>query len=141
MSAHITVTSMKHLDGTGPTKAFADVAIGGITVMGIRVIDAGKGPFLGMPSSKGKDGKWHDHVTLSKPLAEAVRSVVLAAWRGEPPEGDDGAAPSGEAPAPRPPSNAIHRAGNGKPRDAIQQHIDRLAAEFDRKGPDEEIPF
>ena len=89
MSASITVLALKHLDGDRPMKASCSVQLGGVTINDVKVIDAGKGPFVGMPSSKGKDGKWHDHVTLSKPLAEKVREIVLRAFRGEPPEGEE----------------------------------------------------
>jgi DNA-binding cell septation regulator SpoVG len=135
MTAPITVVSIKHMDGNGATKAFADVAIGGVTVHGVRVIDAGKGPFLGMPSSKGKDGKWHDHVTLSKPLAEKVREIVLSAWRGQPPEGEEPSSRPGGQSTPPSRRDGLQGAAFG------QRRIDELAAEFDRRGPDTEIPF
>jgi stage V sporulation protein G len=134
MTAAITVTSIKRLDGNGPTKAFADVAIGGITVHGVRVIDAGKGPFIAMPSSKGKDGKWHDHVTLSKPLAEKVRAIVLSAWRGDGQESDPGAGGTGGRDRALSPSDSLQGAAFG------QSRIDQLARRFDERGPDDEIP-
>jgi DNA-binding cell septation regulator SpoVG len=135
MTANITVISMKYLDGDGPTKAFCDVAIGGITVYGVRVLESGKGPWISMPAAKGKDGKWHDHVTLSKPLGQAVREVVLSAWRGHPPEADSGAGGT-RGPDSAPPSSDSRQSA-----EFGQSRIDELAAEFDRRGPDKEIPF
>ncbi len=45
----------------GNLLAFASATVGGcFAVNGIRVMDSEKGKFVAMPSSKGKDGKYHD---------------------------------------------------------------------------------
>jgi DNA-binding cell septation regulator SpoVG len=136
MSAPITVISIKHLDGNGAIKAICSVQAGGVTINDVKVISGSKGPFVAMPSAKGKDdAEWHDVVELSKPLAKAVRSVVLGAWRGQPPEGEE--------PSSRPGGQST----NPSRRDGLQgaafgqRRIDELAAAFDERGPDTEVPF
>ena len=45
----------------GKLLAFASVNLGGVfAINNVRIYNSEKGPFVSMPSSKGKDGQYHD---------------------------------------------------------------------------------
>ena len=65
----------------GNLLAFASATVGGcFAVNGIRVMDSEKGKFVAMPSSKGKDGKYHD---ISCPTTAEKRQAINTAVLGE----------------------------------------------------------
>jgi hypothetical protein len=73
-------------------------------------------------------------VATSSACQEKVREIVLAAWRREPTAGRGRIESTGPA--------TVELPSQGLPEPATgQSRIDGIAAEFDRKGPDEEIPF
>lgn len=65
----------------GNLLAFASATVGGcFAVNGIRVMDSEKGKFVAMPSSKGKDGKYHD---ICCPTTAEMRQAINTAVLGE----------------------------------------------------------
>ena len=58
----IQVSRIYKVDGDGKLRAFVDVALGGIVVKGLRVVDGNNGLFVSMPQHQGKDGKWYNTV-------------------------------------------------------------------------------
>ena len=65
----------------GNLLAFASATIGGcFAVNGIRIMDSEKGKFVAMPSSKGKDGKYHD---ICCPTTAEMRQAINKAVLGE----------------------------------------------------------
>ena len=67
----------------GKLLAFASVNLGGVfTVKDIRIYNSEKGPFVSMPSTKSKDGKYYDicHPT-TKEMREALHSAVLSEYQ------------------------------------------------------------
>ena len=65
----------------GNLLAFASATVGGcFAVNGIRVMDSEKGKFVAMPSSKWKDGKYHD---ICCPTTAEMRQVINTAVLGE----------------------------------------------------------
>jgi DNA-binding cell septation regulator SpoVG len=80
MTAAITVLAIRKLDGKSTVKAFVDLQLGGVKIMGAKIIQQeGQKAWLGMPAVKGNHG-WTNTVELSKHLREKVTEVVLAAW-------------------------------------------------------------
>lgn len=63
--------------------AFASATIGGcFAVNGIKVYDTDKGPFVAMPSSKGKDGEYHDICCpTTKEMRKALNTAVLGEYQ------------------------------------------------------------
>jgi DNA-binding cell septation regulator SpoVG len=73
-------------DQTKATKAFASCVVDGwLKLTGIKVIEAGKGPFIGMPATKGKDRSGADKYfdifhSITKEGKEEFQSLILEAW-------------------------------------------------------------
>lgn len=67
----------------GNLLAFASATIGGcFAVNGIRVMDSEKGKFVAMPSSKGKDGKYHDICCpTTAEMRQAIHTAVLGGYQ------------------------------------------------------------
>ena len=67
----------------GKLLAYASVNLGGIfTVNSIRIYNSDKGPFVSLPSNKGKDGRYHGICyPTTKEMREALNSVVLDEYR------------------------------------------------------------
>ena len=65
--------------------AFASANLGGIfAVKNIRIYNSDKGPFVAMPSTKGKDGQYHDICCpTTREMREALHSAVLGAYQLE----------------------------------------------------------
>lgn len=63
-------------------KGFATITLDKVLVVsGLTIIEGGKGLFVSMPQSKGKDGKYHDTVfPLNKELREEISKSVLDAF-------------------------------------------------------------
>lgn len=93
----IRVKDMRQMKDQGSKLlAFADVSLvdGELeaTIRGCQVVCGSKGPFVSMPASKGKDGRYWDQVRLSRALNGQVNKAVLAEyervygpgeWRGK----------------------------------------------------------
>jgi DNA-binding cell septation regulator SpoVG len=80
MTAAIQVLTIRKLDGKSSVKAFCDLQIGGVKVMGAKIVQQdGQKAWLAMPSVK-TERAWQNVVELSKPLRERATEVVLAAW-------------------------------------------------------------
>ena len=69
----------------GKLLGFASINLGGVfAVNGIRIYDTEKGPFIAMPSTKGKDDKYHDICCpTTKEMREAVNTAILDAYQKE----------------------------------------------------------
>ena len=69
----------------GKLLGFASINLGGVfAVNGIRIYDTEKGPFIAMPSTKGKDDKYHDICCpTTKEMREAVNAAILSAYQKE----------------------------------------------------------
>jgi DNA-binding cell septation regulator SpoVG len=114
--AAIEVLAIRRLDGKSTVKAFCDVKIGGVTLKGCKIVQQdGQRAWLAMPSIK-TERAWQNVVELSKPLREAATEIVLAAWESRQ-------------------KTQVHRIE--RPADPRQNHIDELAAAFDRRPADD----
>ena len=69
----------------GKLLGFASVNLGGVfAVNNIRIYDSSKGPFVSMPSTKGKDGEYHDICCpTTKEMRQALNAAVLGAYEKE----------------------------------------------------------
>ncbi|MDD3906230.1 MAG: SpoVG family protein [Candidatus Omnitrophica bacterium] len=78
----IEVVRIHKLDGTGPTKAFADIALDeSIIIKGVRIIEGKDGLFVSLPREEGRDGKWYNTVVpLSREIKEMLDTTVLEAY-------------------------------------------------------------
>ena len=78
----IEVSRIHKLDGTGATKAFADITIeDSINILGLRVVEGKDGLFVTMPMEEGKDGKWYNVVIpLKREIKDEIERVVLEAY-------------------------------------------------------------
>ena len=67
----------------GKLLAFASANLGGVfAVNNIRIYNSEKGPFVSMPSSKGKDGKYHDLCfPTTKEMREALHGAILGEYQ------------------------------------------------------------
>ena len=76
------VSRMHKLDGTGATKAFADLSVeDSFVIKGLRVVEGEKGLFVVMPREEGKDGKWYSVVVpLNRELKDEIERIVLEAY-------------------------------------------------------------
>ena len=76
------VSRIHKLDGTGATKAFADLVIeDSLVIKGIRVVEGEKGFFVAMPKEDGKDGKWYNVVVpLKREIKDEIEKIVLEAY-------------------------------------------------------------
>ena len=65
--------------------AFASANLGGVfAVNNIRIYNSEKGPFVSMPSTKGRDGQYHDVCCpTTREMREALHSAVLGAYQQE----------------------------------------------------------
>ncbi len=66
------------------TRAFAEVDIDDeITIKGIKIIESKNGGlFIGFPSQKGKDGRYHDLIVPRNSLiASVIRDRIIEAYR------------------------------------------------------------
>ena len=120
MSA-ILVLAIRKLDGNSAVKAFVDIRLGGVTLRGCKIVQqTGARPWVALPSVKNDRG-WQNVVEVSRELRERMTEVVLGVWEQR-----------------RSARTTVHRIERRDPR---ADHIDELAARFDERGPDEEIPF
>jgi stage V sporulation protein G len=82
MELRMEVTRIHKLEGTGPTKAFVDLAIeDAFIIKGIRIVEGKDGMFVSMPREEGKDGKWyHVVVPLKREIKDQIEKIVLEAY-------------------------------------------------------------
>ncbi len=72
------VTRMNPYDGETKTRAFFDVETQeGILIKGFTLVEGANGLFVGLPSEKGKDGKYYDKVVLPKELKNELTELAL----------------------------------------------------------------
>jgi len=78
----IEVSRIHKLDGTGPTKAFCDIAIeDSFVIKGVRIVEGEKGLFIAMPREEGKDGKWYNTVIpLNREVKDEIERIILEAY-------------------------------------------------------------
>ena len=77
----IEIVRIYRVENDSSLKAFVDVIIGQVLVMGIRVIKGKNGLFAGMPKSQGKDRKWYDTMRiLDDELKQELQDRVLEAY-------------------------------------------------------------
>ena len=76
------VTRIHKLDGTGPTKAFVDVALeDSFVVNAIRIVEGKDGLFVSMPREEGRDGKWYNIIIpLKREIKDELTRIVLEAY-------------------------------------------------------------
>ena len=61
------------------TKATFDVVTKeDITIKNFRIVDTGKGSFIGFPQEKGSDGKYYNRVDMAKELKEDLTELALS---------------------------------------------------------------
>lgn len=73
------ITRMNVLENSNSkTKAFFDIETAeGFIVKGFKLVEGPSGLFVGSPSDKGKDGKWHDQVTVPAELKEELQNMAM----------------------------------------------------------------
>ena len=80
MAFEVTKVSIYKIDGNDKLKGFARIVVDDCFVVdGLRIIDGSKGLFIGMPSTKGKNGKYRDiffpiNSEVRKSLTDAILS-------------------------------------------------------------------
>lgn len=69
----------------GKLLGFASVNLGGVfAVNNIRIYDSSKGTLVSMPSTKGRDGKYHDICCpITKEMRKALNAAILDAYQQE----------------------------------------------------------
>jgi stage V sporulation protein G len=78
----IQVSRIYKVDGDSKLKAFVDIALGGIVVKGLKIVNGSNGLFLSMPRHQGKDGKWYSTVyPLTKEIQQKLSDIVLGAYQ------------------------------------------------------------
>jgi stage V sporulation protein G len=84
-SVEINVERLYRLDTDGALRGFADISIcNSLVVKGLRIIAGKNGMFVGMPRQLGKDGKWHNRVSLiNESLKDKLNNLVLSAFEDE----------------------------------------------------------
>ena len=67
----------------GKLLAFASANLGGVfAVNNIRIYNSEKGPFVSMPSNKGRDGKFYDICfPTTKEMREALHGAILGEYQ------------------------------------------------------------
>ena len=78
----IEVSRVHKLDGSGATKAFADIVIeDSVSILGLRVVEGKDGLFVAMPREEGRDGKWYSVVVpLKREIKDEIERIVLEAY-------------------------------------------------------------
>jgi len=78
----VEVLKLHRLSSDSNLKAFADVSFAGVfLVKGLKVVEGKNGLFVGMPSGRGKDGKWYNIAyPLTKEFKAVLNEIVLEAY-------------------------------------------------------------
>lgn len=82
MKTKIEIRRLHKLDGSGATKAFADISLNDeFVVKGVRVVHGAKGLFVAMPQEIGKDGKSYNTVIpLTREVKDQIEKLILNAY-------------------------------------------------------------
>lgn len=62
---------------SGNMLAFVTLNYEGLIVKGIKIMEGAKGPWVAMPSEKGKDGKYHNTVFFGREIKERMEQEIL----------------------------------------------------------------
>ncbi len=78
----IKVERIHRLDTESSLKGFADISVSGcFIVKGLRVVAGKNGLFVGMPQQLGKDGEWHNRVSLvDEAVKDKLSELILSAF-------------------------------------------------------------
>jgi stage V sporulation protein G len=80
----VQVSRIYKLDGESKLKAFVDIALGGLVVKGLRIMEGQNGLFVSMPRHQGKDGRWYNTVyPATKEVQQELTQLVLSAYKDE----------------------------------------------------------
>ena len=52
-----------------------------ITIYNFRIVDTGKGPFIGLPQEKGSDGEYYNRVGMARELKDALTEIALNKYK------------------------------------------------------------
>jgi DNA-binding cell septation regulator SpoVG len=76
------VKAIRPSNKAGKVKAFVDVEIGPVLILGAKLVQQpGQRGWVAMPSQKLGDGKWTEVIRVTdKEAMEAITAAVLAAW-------------------------------------------------------------
>jgi DNA-binding cell septation regulator SpoVG len=75
------ISRMNPFEGESKTAAFFDVETDeGINIKGFTLVEGTNGLFVGIPSEKGKDGKYYDRVYLPKELKEQLSEMAISTY-------------------------------------------------------------
>jgi hypothetical protein len=129
-AAAIEVLEVRRIENAGNLKASAKIKVGCILLHGLKVIQQpGQKPWVALPQqaarakADGSGSSWFPVVEITnRGVLDRIREAVLSAWQEREAAG----------------RTAVHRVA--KPSDPRQDHIDELAAAFDRR-PADKVPF
>ena len=77
----ITNVKIRKMENGGSLMALAEVTFDDeLTVCDLRLIDGKSGWFVGMPSRKGTDGKYHDLILPNRMMQDAINDAVMKAY-------------------------------------------------------------
>jgi stage V sporulation protein G len=78
----VNIERLYRLETDGSLRGFADISICKcIIVKGLRIVSGKNGLFVSMPRELGKDGKWHNRVSLiNESLKDKLTELVLCAF-------------------------------------------------------------
>jgi len=78
----IKVERIHRLDTDSALKGFADVNIcDSFIIKGIRIIQGKDGLYVGMPQQLGKDGHWHNRITvINNDVRDRLAELILRAF-------------------------------------------------------------
>lgn len=81
----VEVVRLNKLDMDSNLRAFVDVSFAGVFVIkGLKILEGKDGLFVGMPSEKGKDGRWYNTAyPLTKEFKDLLNQVIIQAYMGE----------------------------------------------------------
>ena len=75
------ISRLNPFDGSSKTVAFFDVETEeGINIKGFTLVEGTNGLFAGVPSDKGKDGKYYDRVYVPKELKEQLTEMAITMY-------------------------------------------------------------
>ena len=73
-----------HKGDYGNIKAYFDLLTDeGITIKGFKLVDAGKGMFVGFPSKKGSDEEYHPTVWAEGDIKDKIEEMAKLEYSGE----------------------------------------------------------
>lgn len=86
----MTIENLRKWDGGGKVKAYFSVKTSeNILIKNFKIVDGSNGLFVSNPSSKNKDGKWWDDVTLPDQLKDELTSLAISEYGGSQPSNTD----------------------------------------------------